>query len=105
MKSSETEGFCEAASIPLIHYREQPRQTGSLYICNLPPMVKCTYQVSMDIDTDDDHSFVELNSPGSRLIIQEINNSAILKSYFKDSSGDIRSETIYIGNATEKIGF
>ncbi|MDR7665810.1 hypothetical protein RG963_08500 [Methanosarcina sp. Z-7115] len=105
MKSSETHRFCEAASIPLIHYREQPRQTGSLYICSLVPMVKCTYQISIDIKTDDTKSFVELNSPGSKLTIQKINNNVILKSYFEDSSQDIRSETIYIGNAAEKSDF
>ncbi|OEU41417.1 hypothetical protein BGV40_15090 [Methanosarcina sp. Ant1] len=105
MKSSEIDGFCEVASIPMVQYREQPRQSGSLYICNLTPMVKCTYQVSMDIDTDDNHSFVELNSPGSRLIIQGINNRTILRSYFENSSGDIRSKSICIGNTTEKSDF
>ena len=105
MKSSETEGFCEVTSIPLVHYREQPRQTGSLYICNLTPMVKCTYQVSMDVNTDDLHSCVELNSPGSKLIIQERNNNTLLTSYFENSSGDIKSETICIGNATGKSDF
>jgi hypothetical protein len=105
MKSSETKGFCEVTSIPLVHYREQPRQTGSLYICNLTPMVKCTYQVSMDINTDGLHSCVELNSPGSKLIIQEGNNNTALTSYFKNSSGDIKSETICIGNARGKSNF
>lgn len=105
MKSSETEGFCEATSIPMVHYREQPRQTGSLYICNLIPMVKCTYRVSIDINTDDLHSCVELNSPGSKLIIQERNDNTLLTSYFKNSSGDIKSETICIGNAIGKSDF
>jgi hypothetical protein len=105
MKSPETEGFCEAALISLVQYREQPRQSGSLYISNLPPMVKCTYQVSMDLETDDYRGFVELNSPGSRFIIQEMNNSTTLTSYFKDSSGDIRSEAICIGEAKGKSDF
>lgn len=105
MKSSKTHRFCEAASIPLIHYREQPRQTGSLYICSLIPMVKCTYQISMDINADDPQSFVEIDSPGSKLIIQKINNNIILKSYFKDSSEDVRSETLCIGNTAEKSYF
>lgn len=105
IKSSEAYRFCEAASIPIIHYREQPRRTGSLYICSLIPMVKCTYQISIDISTDDSKSFVELNSPGSKLIIQKINNSTILKSYFKDSSEDIRSETICIGNEAGRSDF
>ena len=68
-------------------------------------MVKCTYQVSMDMDTDDDHSFVELNSPGSRLIIQGIDNRAILRSYFRNSSGDIGSKSICIGNTSGKSDF
>jgi hypothetical protein len=105
MKSPETEGFCEAALISLVQYREQPRQSGSLYISNLPPMVKCTYQVSMDLETDDDRGFVELNSPGSRFIIQGMNKSTTLTSYFKDPSGDIRSKTICIGEATGKSDF
>ncbi|RPJ78878.1 MAG: hypothetical protein EHM20_02835 [Alphaproteobacteria bacterium] len=105
MKSSEIRRFCEVASTPLIHYREQPRQTGSLYICSLIPMVKCTYQISIDIKTDDPQSFVELSSPGSKLIIQKINNDIILKSFFKASSEDIKSETICIGSAAEKSDF
>jgi len=59
----------------------------------------------MDIDTDDNHSFVELNSPGSRLIIQEINNSTILRSYFENSSGDIGSKSICIGDTAGKSDF
>ncbi|MHC1756845.1 MAG: hypothetical protein AB9861_15695 [Methanosarcina sp.] len=105
MKASDTHRFCEAASLPLIHYRGQPRQTGSLYICRLTPMAKCTYQISMDVNTDDNHSFIELNSPGSKLIIQEINKKVILKSYFESSSGDLGSETIYLGNTAEKLDF
>lgn len=110
IKSLELYRFCKAAAIPLIHYKEQPRRTGSLYICNLIPMVKCTYQISIDINTDDPKSFIELNSPGSKLTIQKINNSIVLKSYFKDSSEDdssedIRSETICIGNAAERSDF
>ncbi|WP_240664329.1 hypothetical protein [Methanosarcina sp. MSH10X1] len=105
MRSSETHSFCEAASIPLIHYRAQPRQSGSLYICGLVPMVKCTYQISMDTKMDDPQSFVELNSPGSKLIIQKIGNDIILKSYFRVSSEDIRSENICIRSAAEKFDF
>lgn len=105
MKSSEIHKFCEAVSIPLIHYKEQPRQTGSLYICSLIPMVKCTYQISIDIKTDDPKSFVELNSPGSKLILQKTNNNILLKSYYKDSSKDIKCESIYIGNTEEKPNF
>lgn len=105
VKSSETYMFCEAASIPLIHYTEQPRQIGSLYICRLIPMVKCTYQISIDLKMDDPQSFVELNTPGSKLILQKISNNIILKSYFKDSSEDIRCESISIGNAAEKSNF
>ncbi|WP_238985582.1 hypothetical protein [Methanosarcina barkeri] len=105
VKSSEAYRFCEAASIPLIHYMEQPRQIGSLYICRLIPMVKCTYQISIDLEMDDPQSFVELNTPGSKLILQKVNNNIILKSYFKDSSEDIRCESISIGNAAEQSDF
>ena len=55
----------------------------SLYICNLKPMVKCTYEISMNISTDDPQSYVELDSPGSKLMIQNIDNNTILKSYFQ----------------------
>lgn len=105
MGVSDAHRFCETASLPLIHYRGQPRQAGSLYICGLTPMVKCTYQISMDVNTDDNHSFVELNSPGSKLIIQEINKKVILKSYFENSSGDLGFDSIHIGNAAEKLDF
>lgn len=59
----------------------------------------------MDINTDDAHSFVELNSPGSKMVIQEINNKVVLKSYFENFSGDIGSEAIFLGNAAEKLDF
>jgi hypothetical protein len=68
-------------------------------------MVKCTYQISLDIKTDDTRSFVELNSPGSKLIIQEINGRVVLKSYFEISSGGIGHETISLGYAAEKLDF
>jgi hypothetical protein len=105
MKSSETDNYCKVASIPLVQYREQPRQSGSLYICNFTPMTKCTYQISIDMDTDDNQSFVELKSPASRLVIQRINNNVVLRSYFENSSKDIRSKSICIGNAKEKLDF
>ena len=104
-KYFDTQRFCEAASLPVVHYQGQPRQTGSLYICRLTPMVKSTYQISMDIKTDDTHSFVELNSPGSKMVIQEINNRVVLKSYFENSSGDIGYEAIFLGNTAEKLDF
>lgn len=59
----------------------------------------------MDINADDNQSFIELNSPGSKLIIQGMNRKVLLKSYFGSSSGDLGSETIHIGNATEKLDF
>jgi hypothetical protein len=105
MKSPDAHRFCEAASFQHIHYQGQSRQTGSLYICRLTPMVRCTYHISMDIKTDNPQSFVELNSPGSKLVIQETNNRIILKSYFEISSDDIGSETIFLGNAAEKLDF
>lgn len=104
-KYFDTQRFCEAASFPVVHYQGQTRQTGSLYICRLATMVKSTYQISMDINTDDAHSFVELNSPGSKMVIQEINNKVVLKSYFENFSGDIGSEAIFLGNAAEKLDF
>ena len=104
-KSSKTYNFCKCASIPLIHYLEQSKQAGSLYICGFTPMAKCTYQISMDINTDDPESFVELNSPGSRMIITEIGNKSILKSYYKSPSGELKYETIYLENAGERSDF
>ena len=104
-KPIETYNFCKCTSIPIIYYLEEPRQIGSLYICDLTPMVKCAYEISMDMNADDHQSFVELDSPGSKLIIQEIDNKTVLKSYFKNVSGNIRSESICIGNAAEKSNF
>ncbi|WP_231593498.1 hypothetical protein [Methanosarcina siciliae] len=105
LKSPDLHRFCEAASFTPVHYQGQSRQTGSLYICGFTPMVKCTYHISMDIKMDNLHSFVELNSPGSKLVIQEINDGTILKSYFESSSGDIGSEIIFLGDAAEKLDF
>ncbi|HOW15552.1 hypothetical protein [Methanosarcina sp.] len=68
-------------------------------------MVESNYQISLDIKTDDTHSFVELNSPGSKLIIQEINGRVVLKSFFESSSGGIGHETISLGNIAEKLDF
>lgn len=97
--------FCKYSSTPIINYLEQPRQAGALYICNLTPTVKCDYEISMDMNADDPQSFVELNTPGSKLIIQEINNSTVLESYFQIDSTNIGSKTISIGNAKEKLNF
>ncbi|HIH74449.1 MAG TPA: hypothetical protein HA306_04200 [Methanosarcina sp.] len=105
IKSSRNYGFCKAASLPLVHYQGQPRQTGSLYICRLIPMAQCTYQILMDIKADDAHSFVELNTPASKLIIQETNNRILLKSYFESSCGNIESKTLFLGNSLEKLDF
>jgi len=71
---------------------------GSLYICNLTPMVKCTYEISMGISTDDPQSYVELYSPGSKLVIYKINNNTVLRSYFQTSSGSMKSKEITVSN-------
>jgi hypothetical protein len=83
----------------------KPRQIGSLYICNLSPMVKCSYEISMDIKADDPQSFVELDTPGSKLMIQKKDNKTVLKSYFQTDFGTVRSKTICIGNNNEKSDF
>lgn len=97
--------FCKCTSVPIIHYLEEPRHAGALYICSLTPMVKCDYEISMDMNTDDPQSFVELNSPGSRIIIQKNEGQTLLKSYYKDSSGETRYEKVILGNASEKANF
>ncbi|MHC1755120.1 MAG: hypothetical protein AB9861_06755 [Methanosarcina sp.] len=97
--------FCKCTSVPIIHYLEEPRQAGALYICNFTPMVKCAYEISMDMNTDDPQSFIELDSPGSRLIIQEIEDQTLLKSYYRDSSGETKYEEIILGDASEKANF
>lgn len=97
--------FCKCTSVPIIHYLEEPRQAGAVYICKLTPMVKCTYEISMDVSDDDPASFVELDSPGSRLIIQEIENQTLLKSYYRDSSGELMYKKLLLANASEKADF
>jgi len=97
--------FCQCTSVPIIHYLEEPRQAGALYICNLTPMVKCAYEISMDVYADDPQSFVELNSPGSRLLIQESDGKTLLKSYYRDSSGELKYQKIILGDASEKANF
>ena len=52
-------------------------------------MAKCAYEISMDIKTDDAQSFVELDTPGSKLMIQEKDNNTVLQSYFQTDSGNI----------------
>lgn len=98
---SKMSDFYQYASIPLNHGYGQPRQSGSLYISNFVPMVKSTYQISMNMKTDSSDSFIEMISPGSRLIIQEIDNNIVLKSYYQNSKGDLSSKIISIGDTTE----
>jgi len=105
LKPSSTGIFCECSSIPIIDYLEEPTQSGSLYVCDLTPMVKCAYEISMDMHTDDPQSFVELDSPGSKLTIQDIDNNIVLKSYFQTDSGNMESKMISAGNAVEKANF
>lgn len=97
--------FCQCTSVPIIHYLEEPRQAGALYICNLTPMVKCAYEISMDVNADDPQSFVELNSPGSRLLIQESEGQTLLKSYYRGSSGELKYQKIILGDTSEKANF
>lgn len=97
--------FCSCTSVPIIHYLEEPRQAGALYICSLTPMVKCDYEISMDINADDPQSFVELDGPGSRLIIQEREGQTLLKSYYRDSSGETKYKKVILGDASEKANF
>lgn len=101
----DTLTFCKCTSIPINHYLEEPRQAGALYICNLTPMVKCAYEVSIAVNTDDPASFVELDSPGARLIIKEIENQTQLKSYYRDPSGEIKYKKLILGDASEKVNF
>ncbi|AKB74258.1 hypothetical protein MSLAZ_0997 [Methanosarcina lacustris Z-7289] len=97
--------FCKCTSVPIIHYLEEPRQAGALYICNLTPMAKCDYEISMDINVDDPQSFVEMDGPGSRLIIQKSEGQTSLTSYYRDSSGETKHEKVILGNASEKANF
>jgi hypothetical protein len=105
IKPSYIVTFCKFSSIPIIDYLEEPTQSGSLYVCDLTPMVKCAYEISMDINTDDPQSFVEFDSAGSKLIVREIDNNTVLKSYFQTDSGDMGCKSISIGNDTEKSYF
>jgi hypothetical protein len=97
--------FCKCTSVPIIQYLEEPRQAGALYVCNLTPMVKCAYEVSMDVNADDPESFVELDSPGARLVIYKTENQTLLKSYYKDSSGKTEYKEITLGDASERVNF
>lgn len=97
--------FCQCTSVPIIHYLEEPRQAGALYICRLTPMVKCAYEISMEVHADDPQSFVELNSPGSRLLIQEKKGQTLLKSYYRGASGELKYRKIILGDASEKDNF
>ena len=76
-----------------------------LYVCDLTPMVKCSYEISMGIKTDDPQSFVELDTPGSKMRIKEIDNKIALNSYFRTDSGNIDSKSIFIGNTKENFSF
>lgn len=87
------------SSTPLVNHVDERLKKGSLYICNFTPMFKCTYEISMGISTDDPQSYVELYSPGSKLVIRKLNNNIVLKSYFQNISGNMKSKTITLGNA------
>lgn len=87
------------SSTSLVNHAEERLKKGSLYICNFTPMFKCTYEISMGISTDDPRNYVELYSPGSKLVINKINNNIVLKSYFQNVSGNVKSKTITITNA------
>lgn len=78
---------------------EERLRKGSLYICNFTPMFKCTYEISMSINTDDPQSYSELYSPGSKLVIRKVDNSIVLKSYYQNVSGSLKSKTITINNS------
>jgi len=93
--------LCNDASVPLVDYLEEPKLDGSLYICNFTPMVRCTYEISMNINTDDQQSFEEIDSPGSKLIMQKIGNNTLLKSFFQTDSKNVESKTLIIGNNDE----
>jgi hypothetical protein len=105
VKPLNVDTFCNCASIPEFNYVAQPRQTGAFYVCNLTPMVKCAYDISMDISADDPHSFVELDTPGSKLMIQEKENNTILTSYFETDSGNLDSKIISLSNSKGKSNF
>ena len=105
VKPLDVDTFCNCASIPEFNYVAESRQAGAFYVCNLTPMVKCAYDVSMDMSTDDPRSFVELDTPGSKLMIQEEENNTILTSYFETESGNIDSKIMSIGNAKGKSNF
>jgi hypothetical protein len=81
---------------------DESLRKGSLYICNFTPMFKCTYEISMGISTDDPQSYVELYSPGSKLVIYKINNNTVLRSYFQTISGSMKSKAITVSN-TDKL--
>lgn len=68
-------------------------------------MVKCAYEISMGVNADDPESFVELDSAGSRLIIQKIENQTLLKSYYRDPSGEVKYKELILGDASEKVNF
>jgi len=87
------------SSTPLANHADERLKKGSLYICNFTPMVKCTYEISMGISTDDPQNYIEVYSPGSKLVIRKIDDNTVLKSYFQDASGNMKSKTITIGNA------
>ena len=101
LKSSERYNFCKDTSVTISHCFGIPRQTGSLYISNLVPMVKSTLQLSMNIKTDSPDSFIEIIGPGSKIIIKEIDNTTILNSYYRNSSGGLDSKIISLSNASE----
>ncbi len=87
------------SSTPIANHAAERLKNKSLYICNFTPMFKCTYDISMGISTDNSLSYIELYSPGSKLVIREVNSNTVLKSYFQNVSGSMKSKTITIGNA------
>ena len=97
--SSNIVALNNGSSIPLVNHVDDRLKKGSLYICNFTPMFKCTYEISMGISTDDPQSYLEFYSPGSKLVIRKIDNNTVLRSYFQNVSGSMKSKTITISNA------
>jgi hypothetical protein len=105
---SNSAALNNGSSIQPVNNVDKRLRKGSLYICNFTPMVKCTYEISMDINTDDPQNYLEFYSPGSKLVIRKLDNNTILRSYFQNVSGNMESKTITISNVDKlnlKVSF
>lgn len=76
------------------------------YLCGLVPMTKCTYRVTLGLETDNPDSFTEINSPAARIRCQLLKNKTIkLSSGYLCPNGTYIDKELFIHSNYNKTTF